>query len=55
VYLLGIPAVLTAWYGWSKGQSLWIISVQMMLGVILTLVFTAFMFAATTDVSACFS
>lgn len=55
VYLLGIPAALTAWYGWSRGQSILIISVQMMLSVILTLVFTAFMFAATTDVSACFS
>jgi hypothetical protein len=55
VYLLGIPAALTAWYGWSRGQSIWIIGVQVMLTVILTLVLTAFMFAATTDVSACFS
>jgi hypothetical protein len=55
VYLLGTPAALTAWYGWYRGQSIWIIGVQMMLSVILTLVFTTFMFAATTDVGACFS
>jgi hypothetical protein len=54
-YLLGIPAALTAWYSWYRGQSFWIIGVQMALSVTLTLVFTAFMFAATTDVGACFS
>lgn len=52
-YLFGIPAGLTAWFGWHRGQPIWIIGAQVILSAVSTFVLTVVLFATTTNVGGC--
>jgi hypothetical protein len=53
--IVGVPVLLLGWFTWRRGQPIWIISLQVLLSLVLTLVLAALVIWFTQNLSECYS